>query len=701
MAESKSSTQSEVKVSKASSDTGDERGAWDSKLEYILSSIGYAVGLGNVWRFPYLCFRNGGGAFLLPYLILLVLCGLPIYLLENSLGQFSSQGPARAFNGMPIMKGIGFSMMAVSSLVAPYYNVILSWVLYYISRIVKSMFTAAPDGQSKTLPWASCPEGDDGELCYTREETKVCENLFNNLTEICPPLKEEYRNITHTSILNLEGKKGDVYAGCETSNGFLQANDAFLTAPKCRDFTLRVTSPELFYEKEVLGLPDRPEFTHHTNGTIDNIGDLNGLQWHLVITLFLSWVIIAVSIIKGVKSTGKTMYFTATFPYLVLTVLLIKGLTLEGAFKGIKFFLQPKTDKLTDPTVWKDAATQIFYSLSVSWGGLLTLSSYNPFRNNLVKDTYIVVCANSGTSIYAGLAIFAYLGYMAEKLNLPIEAVVQSGPGFAFIIWPEAMTHISSNFFVQAIFSLIFFMMLYSLGLSTMVVTVETVVTSILDCFTNLRTERVKVVFGIILVNLLIGLPLITSRGLYWFQVFDDYAASYSLVFSAVCEMLAISWIYGLDRFSNDLKMMTDQHLNNFFRYAWSIFTPVILIVTLIFNIVKHKYSNLTYYGTSYTISSGTSGPLAVFLVFWPISCIVGLAIREIVRQDADSLAEKFKLACKPTNHWGPMKNSDRAKYNELRDDDLVYRDHREINNENFSEEKQALKNNENAMQQA
>ena len=87
----------------------------------------------------------------------------------------------------------------------------------------------------------------------------------------------------------------------------------------------------------------------------------------------------------------QVVYFTATFPYLVLTVLLIKGLTLEGAFKGIKFFLQPKTDKLTDPTVWKDAATQIFYSLSVSWGGLLTLSSYNPFRNNLVKDTYIVV----------------------------------------------------------------------------------------------------------------------------------------------------------------------------------------------------------------------------------------------------------------------------------------------------------------------
>lgn len=67
--------------------------------------IGYAVGLGNIWRFPYLCYRNGGGAFLIPYLICLFLCGLPIFFFEVALGQFCSQGPVKAFNGVPIVKG--------------------------------------------------------------------------------------------------------------------------------------------------------------------------------------------------------------------------------------------------------------------------------------------------------------------------------------------------------------------------------------------------------------------------------------------------------------------------------------------------------------------------------------------------------------------------------------------------------------------
>jgi solute carrier family 6 amino acid transporter-like protein 5/7/9/14 len=606
------------------------------------------------------------------------LCGLPIFLLENVLGQFSSQGPVRAFNGMPIVKGIGFSMVAVSMLVAPYYNVILSWVLYYIYE------TAMAYGDN-VLPWEKClPEY--GDKCMEREKSETCKNILTDI-KICSNFTEDFNIYSHTSIMNLKDKDNDITKYCIDNNNQFQGHvDTFFNS-NCSEYVLRMTAPEFFYESKVLGLPGRPDF-NYKGGVLDKITSLNGIQKHLAVTLFISWVIIGISIIRGVKSTGKTMYFTATFPYLVLTILLIKGVQLEGATDGIKFFLTPDTSKLSDPVVWKDAATQIFYSLSVSWGGLLTLSSYNPFKNNLIRDTYIVVITNSATSIYAGIAIFAYLGYMANTLQLPLETIVAGGPGFAFIVWPEAMSHISQNHFVCITFSLIFFMMLYSLGLSTMVVTVETVVTSILDLFINLREQRVKVVSGIIILNYIIGIPMICSRGLYWFQVFDDYAASYSLVVSAVTEMIAISYIYGLDRISSDVLMMGEIPLNKYFRYAWSIITPFILIITLIMNIAKHSYSKFDYFGVSYVVGY-QSIPLAIFLVFLPISCIIILAIREINRQTRyTSFNEKFIAAGKPTRHWGPINNKDRKENNHLRQDGLIYKPHNEITNDKAEEEK-------------
>lgn len=613
-----------------------DRGTWDSKLEFLLSCIGYAVGLGNVWRFPYLAFKNGGGTFLIPYLIMLVFCGLPLYLAETSLGQFSSVSPTRAFNGMPILKGVGFAMLFVSLQVAPYYNIILSWTMYYLYQSVYAVFTG-------TIPWKDCkPEWD---TCYTRERMENCKNL---------------KQLNDTASLARFGSE-------------------------CSNYDHRQTSVELFYEKQVIGL-DRFSHMEGNNGSkLLNIASLGSVQPHLALTLFLAWGVIAISILRGVKSTGKTMYFTATFPYLVLTVLLIKGLTLEGAGKGIAYFILPDFSKILRVEIWKDAASQIFYSLSVSWGGLLTLASYNPFRNSLYRDTYVVVCANSATSVYAGFAIFAYIGYMSEQLNANIQDIVASGPGLAFQVWPEAMTLLSSNARLCAFFAMIFFMMLFSLGLSTMVVTVETVVSGILDIFPMLREKRVYVMSALISCLYLVGLPMICQNGLFWFQVFDDHSSSYPVIVSALLEVVGISYIYGLNRMANDIKMMTSKRLPLFFECCWKYVTPCCMGVILISTLIRvpgiegldgYVPSNTKWFGVQYFYAKYHYA-LVSYLVFFPIACMTGCAVRELYKNDWNWLE-----ACSPTRHWGPISDDDRCNFQSEREDDISYQPHHLVGQE-------------------
>uniref|UniRef100_A0AAY4DB69 Transporter n=1 Tax=Denticeps clupeoides TaxID=299321 RepID=A0AAY4DB69_9TELE len=127
-------------------DAGD-RPKWDNKAQYMLTCVGFCIGLGNVWRFPYLCQSHGGGAFIIPYLILLVFEGMPLLFLEFAIGQRLRKGSVGVWRSIsPYLIGVGISSMLVSFLIALYYNTILSWVIWYF-------FNSFQD----PLPWSQCP----------------------------------------------------------------------------------------------------------------------------------------------------------------------------------------------------------------------------------------------------------------------------------------------------------------------------------------------------------------------------------------------------------------------------------------------------------------------------------------------------------------------------------------------------------------
>src|SRR5438270_6174522 len=129
-------------------------------------------------------------------------------------------------------------------------------------------------------------------------------------------------------------------------------------------------------------MPSDEYFHNFVLGISSGIHELGGVRLELALCLFLCWLIVFICLYRGVKSMGKVVYFTALFPYVVLTILLFRGLTLDGAAEGIKFYLTPEWHRLKEVQVWADAAMQIFFSLSPCWGGLITLASYNKFHNN-------------------------------------------------------------------------------------------------------------------------------------------------------------------------------------------------------------------------------------------------------------------------------------------------------------------------------
>ncbi|XP_063874584.1 sodium-dependent nutrient amino acid transporter 1-like isoform X2 [Scylla paramamosain] len=144
----------ETSVTEATLDTQEERQQWSTPTEFLLACITTSVGLGNVWRFPTTAFENGGGAFLIPYLLVLLFIGRPLYFLELVMGQFSSSGSVEVWRMVPAMKGIGYGQIIAAWSVVTYFSYLMGLTVFYL--IVSF---------SEVLPWSVCDEAWADENC--------------------------------------------------------------------------------------------------------------------------------------------------------------------------------------------------------------------------------------------------------------------------------------------------------------------------------------------------------------------------------------------------------------------------------------------------------------------------------------------------------------------------------------------------------
>ncbi|XP_071802583.1 sodium- and chloride-dependent neutral and basic amino acid transporter B(0+)-like [Asterias amurensis] len=591
---------------------GDEnqiRGNWSHPFDFILSCLGVAVGLGNVWRFPYLCYRNGGGAFLVPYFLSLAFAGMPLFFLEMNFGQYCSLGMLTCWRALPIMKGLSYGQFLVNFYLTISYGVVITYTFYYFFVSFTTL-----------LPWVGCGQVWNSLMCS--DIVGDCLKAGGIITKDneCSHIM----NLTQPDLMDLN----------VTTDGLGNFSLANYTDPFK---AMRKTPSEEYWIRAVIQESD----------TMNETGEI---VWQLLICLLASYFVVFMCLIKGIKTAGKIVYFTATFPYVVLIILLIRGLMLPGSEKGISFFITPRWEFLGKPKVWLDAVVQIFYSLSVGLGGLHTLASYNKFHNNTFRDTMIVTLLNSFTSLLAGFAIFAILGYMADLQGVEVDDVVRQGFGLAFIAYPEAVARMPA----APVWSVLFFFMLITLGVDSQFVSIEKMSTGLIDEFPNIFPphRRVLVNTGICLVLLLCSLTCITQAGPYWMSLLDNYGANFAMVLFAFLLCGGLSWLYGVRRFKNDIRtMLGNKFVDSWFfmwwPFNWAVLTPMLMGGVLIMNWISWTEPE---YNGEYPPWARAIGWMIM------ISTLLGIpahAIFEFIRNKG-SFMERLRAITSPADSWGP-----------------------------------------------
>ncbi len=416
------------------------RGNWQSNLGFLLAAIGSAIGLGNVWRFSYMAHQYGGGAFLVPYGVALLVAGLPIMLVEYGVGHFEKASSPLSFRRIGSQyEWLGWWMPVVAMFgIMLYYSVIIGWCVNYL------FFSAS-------LGWGA--------------------------------------------------------------------------------------DPQTFFFSEFLELTD----------SADNLGTFRmPILLATAFVWFLCWLICFRDVSHGIERASK-VFMPALF---ILTLVMVGWtLTLEGAKEAIiNNYLSADWSQInvfaTDPDTrsqalktWVAAFGQIFFTLSLGFGIMITYASYLPDKTNIGQNALVTCVVNCAYSLIAGLAVFGIVGFMAQSQGVAFDDAIKGGPQLAFVVYPKAISLLPS---FNSLFGIMFFLILVIAGLTSGVSLIEAFTCSFTDKFS---WDRKKVVTVICALGFVGSLIFNTQGGLYVLDIADHFITNYGLVLGGLFECLLVGWV--------------------------------------------------------------------------------------------------------------------------------------------------------------
>ncbi|XP_061402550.1 sodium- and chloride-dependent neutral and basic amino acid transporter B(0+)-like [Musca vetustissima] len=573
-----------------------QRGNWLHPNDFIYAGLSLAFRVDIFSMSWYLSMESGVVSFLPVYLISLAVYIIPFIVIQSFMGQFSSSGFISAFRLSPLFKGIGYVTLAMNICVLTYYSIFaMVPLLYFFASL------------NPTLPWSCEGFKKWAQNLTDEQEINLCNMKFGNLTES-----------------NEGSGSGD--SSNETSMSY---NDNYINhhIPSVLYFHSLFHDINMFHYDDV-------EFS---------------MSWQLILCALLVWVIVAVIVYKFFK----TETFGVIIRYCVWTLL---GLLL---FLLIRFSFLPGAEKvyrhLFIPT-WRDVEVGIaaipIYGISAfgpGWGLFITLSSYNKFKTNIVKYSWIIGLGQfflmlgidmlqNFTEVY--LRVKTDNNYYSEVENI-WTLYLSSGSVMADMPWP--------NFW-----SMLLYFMLFLSALLLILIQFNSILTTIFDEFVKLREKKLEVAMGLVGLMTAVSLYFTSNHGITYFTALavDTYTTHTAINLLLI---LVVLWIYGRVRFQRDFEFMTNHRFSTWNINILRFVAPLGMLVALLLGIIVAFYEHM--------LSNVFIAILGFIFMFLPWLFIPGYAAHSML-QSLGSFKTRFQRCCRPTD-WYPTQAEDRQRYEE------------------------------------
>ena len=343
-----------------------------------------------------------------------------------------------------------------------------------------------------------------------------------------------------------------------------------------------------------------------TTGKIEGFG----IPWIVLLCLVIAWALIFFCIRNGANSVGKVVKFTVFDPVVLLVIMAIKGCTMPGAEVGIAKFFIPDPNAFSDPSLWVDATGQVFYSLSIMMAIMFAYGSYLGDDANVAGDAIIIAFSDMAISVLSGIVMFATMGGTGM-----LDSITDSGIATAFIVYPQAIVHLTDIGWLNALFGAIFYLMLITLAIDSAFSIVEGVSAAISDKF---HIKPKKVTIAVCVIAGIISLLFVTQAGLAWLDIVDNWVNSFNLIIIGVLECIAIGWTFSLRKVLKEVNKNTKRFHAPYWWFSLSIrvISPVMLAGLLIWNVSTLFTQNGGSYGDYPIWAQIAAGWAVTVLVF-------------------------------------------------------------------------------------